>query len=131
MFLYRVLLVVLGCCFCICSYSASHRPEELLQSIKGQPNEGGKIVEHFCASCHAVKPLISVGAPRMGKKEDWEYRFKQGFNQLFQHTEEGLNTMPPRGGCFECSDEQLMLAIEAMLPTDLGKAFVTNKKNIK
>jgi cytochrome c5 len=40
---------------------------------------------------------------------------------LFQHTDEGLNAMPSRGGCFECSDKQLMLAIRAMLPETTKK----------
>ncbi|ASQ46116.1 c-type cytochrome [Legionella clemsonensis] len=131
MFLYRLLLIFLGWGFFLYSYSASHHPQEFLESIKGQPDEGKQIVEHFCANCHAVKPLIAIGAPRIEQKEDWEIRLSQGIRRLFQHTEEGLNAMPPRGGCFECSDEQLMLAIEAMLPPDLKRKFILNKKNIK
>jgi len=35
---------------------------------------------------------------------------------LLEHTSEGFGAMPARGGCFECTDEQLELAILAMLP---------------
>lgn len=98
-------------------WSASHYPQEFLKQIAGADNEGKQIVQHYCANCHATKPIIQVGAPRIGISGDWAPRIKQGMDILFQHTDEGLNAMPPRGGCFECSDKQLMLAITAMLPT--------------
>lgn len=97
-------------------YADSHRPQEFLRSISGTKNEGAQIYHHFCANCHASKPLIPVGAPRIGEKSDWQARLNQGMNVLFQHTDEGFNAMPARGGCFECTDKQLLLAIAYMLP---------------
>lgn len=88
-------------------------------------------MQHFCASCHAASPLIPLGAPRIGEKEDWAPRIKRGINSLFSHTEEGFNAMPARGGCFECSDEQLMLAILSMLPKSLKAEALPNKKDHK
>ncbi|MDP3704479.1 MAG: c-type cytochrome [Legionellaceae bacterium] len=101
------------------AWSASHHPQELLNKISGSKTEGQRIVQHYCAMCHAVKPLIPLGAPRIGEASDWKLRLKQGSKRLFKHTDEGLNAMPARGGCFECTDHQLMLAILAMLPEDL------------
>lgn len=100
------------------SYSTenhSHHPQDFLKSIAGKKDEGEKIVQHYCATCHAEKPLIQLGAPRIKHCEDWEMRLQQGLNKLFEHSDQGLNAMPPRGGCFECSDGQLMLAIQALL----------------
>lgn len=97
-------------------FSASHHPQDFLKKIAGSKDEGQQIVRHYCSNCHAVKPLISLGAPRVGVASDWEPRIKQGLDVLFKNTDEGLNAMPPRGGCFECTDEQLKLAIIAMLP---------------
>jgi cytochrome c5 len=102
-------------------WSASHHPQEFLKSITGSDKEGEQIVQHYCANCHATKPIIRLGAPRIGISRDWAPRLKQGMDALFQHTDEGLNAMPPRGGCFECSDKQLMLAIRAMLPETTKK----------
>jgi cytochrome c5 len=96
-------------------YSASHHPQDFLKRIRGKPHEGRQIVQHYCANCHAKNPIIPVGAPRIGVPEDWAIRLKKGMSALFKHTDEGLNAMPARGGCFECSDEQLKLAIEYML----------------
>lgn len=107
-------------------YADSHHPEEFLKSIEGKKNEGEQIYNHFCVNCHAKKPLISLGAPRIEEENDWKLRLKQGIDTLFQHTDEGMNGMPPRGGCFECTDKQLMLAIVTLVPK-IDKKDVLNK----
>jgi cytochrome c5 len=105
-----------SCCLMLAlSHANSHHPQEFLQSIKGSKDEGMKIVRHFCSSCHATKPMIELGAPKIKNQNDWASRIKKGIGVLLSHTEEGFNAMPARGGCFECSDEQLRLAILAML----------------
>ena len=100
----------------IVAWGATHHPQEFLKQISGSHDEGEKIVQHYCVNCHAFRPLISLGAPRIGQSVDWKPRIKRGLDVLFKHTDEGLNAMPARGGCFECSDAQLMLAILSMLP---------------
>lgn len=116
-------------------HAESHHPQDFLKSISGTKEEGEQIYNHFCINCHSKKPLISLGAPRLGEESDWKIRLKQGFKVLFQHTDEGLNGMPPRGGCFECSDKQLVLAILVMLPKQAKKellnALSDDKKNRK
>lgn len=88
-------------------------------------NEGEQIVQHYCVTCHAEKPIIPLGAPRIGSSIDWKPRIKLGIDTLLMHTDQGINAMPARGGCFECSDKQLLLAIIAMLPETLKKALKT------
>ncbi|KTD42054.1 c-type cytochrome [Legionella parisiensis] len=107
-------------------HAESHHPQEFLQSISGAKDEGEQIYNHFCVNCHANKPLIPIGAPRIGEKADWKIRLKQGMDVLFKHTDEGLNAMPPRGGCFECTDEQLMNVIQYMLPKQPKKESLNN-----
>ncbi|WP_419418810.1 c-type cytochrome [Legionella sp. D16C41] len=111
--------------------AATHQPEEFLAKIRGQKDEGQQIVQHFCANCHAAKPLIELGAPKINVSADWEGRLKQDFTKLFTHTAEGYGAMPARGGCFECSDEQLQLAILAMLPVSLQEKFNKELKEKK
>lgn len=117
------------------TYAESHHPQEFLKQISGSKDEGKQIYNHFCSNCHNLKPLITLGAPRIGEKGDWENRLKQGFEVLFQHTSEGYNAMPPRGGCFECTDEQLISAIVAMVPNHAKKDLLNElddyKKNKK
>lgn len=115
-----IIHLVISFVFCFNLYAASHHPQVFLEQIKGSKNEGEQIVSHFCINCHAKTPLIPLGAPRIGELQDWKTRLKQGINLLLKHTDEGFNAMPARGGCFECTDQQLILAILAMLP-DEGK----------
>lgn len=111
------------------SFAATHRPEDFLKQISGVPNEGSQIVAHFCASCHAAHPLISMGAPRIANTQDWQPRLKQGLKSLFSHVDQGINAMPPRGGCFECTDTQLLLAIKSMLRKEDQNTLFKYKKN--
>lgn len=102
-------------------FTQSHNAEKFIQDISGTKNEGAKIVKHYCSSCHGAKPLIQVGAPTIGNEEQWKIRFEKNYELVLKNTYEGFNLMPPRGGCFECSDEQLKLAILDMLPENLKK----------
>ncbi|MGQ3889014.1 c-type cytochrome [Legionella sp. CNM-1927-20] len=113
------------------SLAATHQPEEFLAKVRGQKDEGQQIVQHFCANCHAIKPLIELGAPKIAVLMDWEIRMKQGFAKVFEHTTEGYRAMPARGGCFECTDKQLQLAILAMLPLSLQKELNNSLKENK
>lgn len=98
-----------------------HHPEAFVQSIQQGPEAGKKIYTQFCATCHAQNPSIEVGAPHIGVKKDWAPRMKKGLDGLTTVAIAGLNQMPPRGGCFECSDAQLKAAIIYMLPNTHNK----------
>lgn len=112
----KITLFLLLLCLSVTCQSASHNPEQMLEAFRGKADEGEKIVTAFCATCHARKPLIELAAPKIQVDKDWRERLKQGLDTLLQHTADGYGAMPARGGCFECTDEQLRLAIEAMLP---------------
>jgi cytochrome c5 len=107
-------------------WAESHHPEEFIQSIQNDPQAGKKIYQHFCATCHAKDPSIELGAPKIGVKNDWKLRMKKGLDRLLVVTKNGLNQMPPRGGCFECSDDLLKAAIVYMLPP-IPKSVHKNK----
>ena len=107
--------------------ASSHHPQAFLERVTGTPDEGAQIVDHFCSTCHAPKPMIPLGAPKPGVASDWSVRLEQGFELLFKHADEGLRAMPPRGGCFECTEKQLWLAIAALLPIDEQKKILEDK----
>lgn len=117
--------------FSLSSLAANHHPQDLLKKISGSKEEGAQIVHHYCATCHALKPIIPIGAPRIGQLKDWEPRLNLGLQSLFDHTTQGLNAMPARGGCFECSDKQLMLAIVELLPESAHKSILNDPLFIK
>ena len=122
----RVFILLLS--FMACSAVAgSHHPQKILDNVVGASDEGAQIVEHFCSTCHAANPMIPLGAPKPGVASDWVARMEQGLDSLFKHADEGLRAMPPRGGCFECTDHQLWLAIAALLPPDEQKKILEDK----
>lgn len=53
-----------------------------------------------CAVCHAAG---AAGAPRTGAPEEWKPRLEKGMDVLVKSVENGLNAMPPKGMCFDCS----------------------------
>lgn len=122
-------LVIIGLSFFVLqSPAATHNPQQFLDGIRGSTDEGEQIVQHFCASCHAVKPIIELGAPKINQINDWNRRANQGLVQLLQHVTEGYGAMPARGGCFECSDLQLRLAVLALLPKLIQKKLLINNE---
>ena len=92
-----------------------HYPELFTQQLKGDKHAGEKIFRQFCTSCHGKTPIIDVVAPRIGDKAAWLPRRKLGLKILLNITTSGVGAMPARGGCFECSDEQLQAAIVYIL----------------
>lgn len=100
-----------------------HHPENFIESLQKDPKAGEKVYSEFCAVCHDKDPQISLGAPRMDIPADWAHRHKT-LDEMTKSVAEGLNEMPARGGCFECSDALLEAAIQYMIPKE--KAPKTN-----
>ena len=94
---------------------ASHHPQQFLDALQHDPRAAEKIYQQYCANCHAKHPLIPLGAPRIGDKTAWQQRLRHGNAILLKHSLNGIGLMPARGGCFECSDEQIEMVIQYML----------------
>ncbi|MCH8501584.1 MAG: cytochrome c5 family protein [Aliidiomarina sp.] len=90
--------------------------DETAQANAQQAAEGGRTAEQVynqaCAACHTGGVL---GAPRKNVAEDWTDRLAQGMDVLLEHSINGFNAMPPRGGCMNCTDEEIESAIEYMI----------------
>ena len=99
----------------VCCYGCIDSPQSLSQEgSEGASKHPGKaIYDDYCFSCHT--PGLN-GAPRIGDEEVWTARLAQGREALLQSTIEGIQpAMPPRGICFDCSDEELDEAIDYMI----------------
>ena len=65
-----------------------------------------------CAICHASG---AAGAPRTGDAETWNKRLEEkGMDKLAENAKNGIKAMPPKGMCFDCSDEDFKELIELM-----------------
>ena len=64
-----------------------------------------------CGVCHNTG---AANAPKTGDAAAWEPRMAKGMEVLVQSVQSGLNAMPPKGMCFDCSDEDYAAMIEYM-----------------
>ena len=64
-----------------------------------------------CAVCHAAG---AAGAPKTGVAAEWEERMAKGMDALVASVDKGMNAMPPKGMCFDCSADDFAALIEFM-----------------
>jgi cytochrome c5 len=64
-----------------------------------------------CAACHNGQLPM---APQKGDKAAWEPRLAKGMDVLVQSVTNGLNAMPPRGLCMDCTAEDYQAVIQWM-----------------
>ena len=75
-------------------------------------NNTVKLYNQFCASCHENG---RYNAPARGNVEAWE-KFSRSTYELLQNTINGKGSMIQKGGCTNCTNEDLTKLIEFMLP---------------
>ena len=64
-----------------------------------------------CSVCHATG---AANAPKAHDVEAWKPHLAKGMDTLVQSVTNGLNAMPPRGMCFDCTPEDYKALIEFM-----------------
>lgn len=75
---------------------------------------GQATYEKYCITCHRDGV---AGAPKFRDATDWQPRqAKQDINSLTATAIKGLNAMPAKGTCQECSEADIKAAIEYMVP---------------
>ena len=65
-----------------------------------------------CAPCHASG---AADAPVAHDPVDWDYRLRDGLDPLVASAIRGRISMPPRGRCWECTDDQIRALVEFMV----------------
>lgn len=75
---------------------------------------GKATYEQYCHVCHRDGV---AGAPKFRDVADWKPRMdKKNLDELIASSIKGLNAMPPKGTCMDCSDEDMKNAIQYMMP---------------
>lgn len=77
------------------------------------PDAGERRYKLSCATCHDSG---LANAPKFRNKADWAPRIGVGVDALLASAIKGKGGMPPKGTCMKCSDQELRLSIEYMLP---------------
>lgn len=71
--------------------------------------------EIYLNNCQACHNSGALGAPKFGSKEAWEPLIKRGIENILKTAISGVNAMPAKGGCNDCSDEEIKSAIQYII----------------
>ncbi|OOC11325.1 c-type cytochrome [Thioalkalivibrio halophilus] len=73
----------------------------------------GDVYQNVCAACHDTG---ASGAPIVDDTDEWSSRFSdKGMDTLFDHSLNGFNAMPAKGGDPSLSDDEVRRAVAYML----------------
>lgn len=65
-----------------------------------------------CGACHTAG---IAGAPATGDNAAWTARLAQGTDTLYANAIKGIGAMPPKGGRFNFSDDEIRAAVDYMI----------------
>ena len=84
-----------------------------------QLSDGFNPEQKYMASCFACHSTGAAGAPKVGDgmAVEWGPRLEKGLDAMVANTVNGLNTMPAKGLCFDCTDDALRAIVEYMIET--------------
>jgi cytochrome c5 len=79
----------------------------------GAARTADDIIGKHCGACHTAGVL---DAPKIGDSAAWKARADAagGLDGILATAISGINSMPPKGTCADCSDDELRAAIEKM-----------------
>jgi cytochrome c5 len=81
-------------------------------------DEGRSLYKSYCAQCHSTG---SGGAPRVKDAKNWAPRLLKGNDLLIAHAYNGYNLMPPKGNCYDCTEQQIADAVNYMINVEVKK----------
>ena len=99
----------------------SEEPLGLLPSEQ-QPTlkRGKQVYVNACIICHQNGEMT---APRIGNGSNWLMRLKSsGLTGLYRHAINGYNSMPVKGACVTCSDNDIIAGVDYILNESLSRS---------
>ncbi len=76
------------------------------------PRSGEDIYKASCTTCHDAGV---AGAPKFGDAGAWKPRIDKGAETLYANAINGINAMPAKGLCMDCSDEEVQASVDYIL----------------
>jgi len=71
-----------------------------------------RIYAETCSVCHGAGV---GGAPRPDNSSDWAPRVAAGVEDLYYNTIDGLGSMPAKGTCMGCTEDELKAVVDFMI----------------
>jgi len=81
---------------------------------------GREVYLKSCTICHQNGEMT---APRIGNGANWTMRLNDGgLPALYKNAINGYNSMPPKGACVTCSENDIMSAVDYLLNESLSRS---------
>ena len=87
-------------------------------------NIGEAIYDRYCDQCHQKGKGPINNAPKINDTWAWISLRKSGIEELLWYTMNGMDGMPIKGTCTDCTEEELKETIEYMLSKSIPKNLV-------
>lgn len=99
----------------------SEDPFKLPDLSKQEPLKKGKqVYVNVCSICHQDGQM---SAPTIGDTSNWYRRLKDnGLTALYRHVINGYNSMPIKGACLTCNDDDIVAAVDYILDSSLTRS---------
>jgi cytochrome c5 len=92
--------------------AAWKEPAAPVAVVASSERTGEQVVTDTCGKCHMTG---EGGAPKIGDRDAWIKRAKDGYARVLQSALKGHAGMPARGGLAELSDAEIKRAIDYMM----------------
>ena len=82
-----------------------------------QVSDGFDAEAKYMASFFACHSTGAAGAPKVGAgmMSEWDSRMEKGMDAVVTNAINGVNAMPAKGLCFDCSDDDIRALVAYML----------------
>ncbi|MEX2132098.1 MAG: c-type cytochrome [Pseudohongiellaceae bacterium] len=77
-------------------------------------SDGFNVETTFAATCAACHNAGVANAPKPDDAAAWNTRMEKGIDAVMVNVINGLNSMPAKGLCFNCTDDDLKAVVEFM-----------------
>lgn len=81
-------------------------------TVAAGPRSGEEVYKGKCMVCHATG---AAGAPKLGDAGAWAARVGKGIDVLYANAINGINGMPAKGLCMDCSDDEIKASVDYMV----------------
>ena len=80
--------------------------------VASGPRSGEDIYKSKCVACHNTG---AAGAPKIGDAGAWAPRVAKGVDTVYANAINGINGMPAKGLCMDCSDDEIKATVDYIL----------------
>lgn len=96
----------------VASMAVGEISEKQVAAVSTEAMSGDSVYQSSCAVCHAAG---IAGAPKYGDAGAWQPRIAQGIDALYEHSLNGFNAMPAKGGNTSLGDDDVRAAVDYMV----------------